>query len=214
MALFKTEIRIQIVGFLFLLGISAIIAKLWWVQIVQGNYYTQKIRGSGEVTVRIPSVRGEIRDKNGLSLVTNRRSYSVDFLLNHMIKGYGQAFGRSKVPKFRYEHTVKGVYAVTNEADVARIVHETVLPRLEQLGIHESINDKQLQKHFRTDTLVPYTYLEDISFDQMAMLSEHDLGLPGVYTPLRSVREYPYGALAAHILGYVGSADTDEEEAR
>ena len=214
MALFKTEIRIQIVGLLFLLGISAIIAKLWWVQVVQGNYYTQKIRGSGEVTVRIPSVRGEIRDKNGLPLVTNRRSYSVDFLLNDMIKGYQQAFGRSKVPKIKYVHTVKGVYAETNEADVARIVHETVLPRLEQLGIHKPIDDKQLQKHFRTDTLVPYSYLEDINFDEIAKLSEHDLGLPGIDLPLRSVREYPYGALAAHILGYVGLADTDEEDAK
>ena len=213
MALFKTEIRIQIVGLLFLLGISAIIAKLWWVQVVQGEYYKQKIRGSGEVTVRIPSVRGEIRDKNGVPLVTNRPSYSVDFLLNDMIKGYKEAFGRSKVPKYRYEHTVKGVYAVTNEPDVARIVHETVLPRLEQLGIHEPINDKQLQKHFRTDTLVPYTYLEDIDFKDIAKLSEHDLGLPGIDLPLRSVREYPYGALAAHILGYVGPADTDTEEA-
>ncbi len=214
MALFKTEIRIQIVGLLFLLGISALIGRLWWVQIVQNDYYKQKIRGSGEVTVRIPSVRGEIRDKNGLPLVTNRRSFSVDFLLNDMIKGYKEAFGRSRVPKIKYVHTVKGVYAETNEADVASIVRETVLPRLHQLGFDEPISDKQLQKHFRTDTLVPYTYLEDIDFKDIAKLSEHDLGLPGVDLSLRSVREYPFGALAAHILGYVGSADTDEEEAK
>ena len=213
MALFKTEIRIQIVGLFFLLGISTIIAKLWWVQIVQNDYYRQKIRGSGEVTVRIPSVRGEIRDKNGLPLVTNRDSYSIDFMLNDMIKGYREALG-AKVPRIDYEHTVKGVYAKTTEADVARIVRETVLPRLQQLGINEPVNDKQLQKHFRTDTLVPYTYLEDISFDDMAKLSEHDLGLPGVDLPKRPVREYPFGALASHILGYVGTADTDEEEAR
>ncbi len=214
MALFKTEIRIQIVGFLFLLGVSAIIAKLWFVQVVQNDFYKQKIRGSGEVTVRIPSVRGEIRDKNGVPLVTNRRSFSVDFLLNDMIKGYKEAFGRSKVPRIKYVHTVKGVYAETNEADVASIVRETVLPRLRQLGFDKPIDDKQLQKHFRTDTLVPYSYLEDIDFKDIAKLSEHDLGLPGIDLPLRSVREYPFGALAAHIVGYVGPADTDEEDAK
>ena len=99
---------------------------------------------------------------------------------------------------------------------MARIVRETVLPRLQQLGLKEDISDKQLQKHYRTDTLVPFTYMEDIDFADMAKLTEHDLGLPGVDVPsLRAVREYPYGALAAHVLGYVGAEhDVDEEEAK
>jgi hypothetical protein len=90
MALFKTESRIQIIGLFFLLGVSAVIGKLWWVQVVKNEFYKQKVRGSGNVTVRIPSVRGEIRDKNGLVLVGNRPSFSVDFMLDEMVKGYGQ----------------------------------------------------------------------------------------------------------------------------
>ena len=215
MAFFKTESRIQIVGFFFLLGISALIARLWWVQVIRNNFYTQKIRGSGEVTVRIPSVRGEIRDRSGIALVRNRPSFSVDFLLDDMVKGYGQAFGRAKVPKIKHVYTVAGVYKEADEPDVVKIVRETVLPRLQQLGLQEDISDKQLQKHYRTDTLVPFTYLEDIDYEDMAKLSERDLGLPGVLMPLTPVREYPYGALAAHVLGYVGPEhDVDEEEAK
>ncbi len=214
MALFKTEARIQIVGLFFLLGLSAVLAKLWWVQVARGDFYTQKIRGQSEVTVRIPSVRGEILDRNGVKLVTNRPSFSVDFYLKDMEKGYQQAFGRNKVPKIKYPHTVRGVYQETDETDVVQIVRETVLPRLEQLGIHEDFNAKQLQTHFRNDTLVPFTYMEDIDFAEMAKLSERDLGLPGVDLPLRGVRKYPYGALAAHVLGYVGPADTDPEDAK
>ena len=215
MALFKTESRIQIVGFCFLLGLSAILGKLWYLQVVRTDFYKQKIHGSGDVTVRIPSVRGEIRDKNGLALVRNRSSYSVDFLLDDMVKGYKQALGGS-VPKIKRVYTVKGVYQESNEPDVAKIIRDRVLPRFEQLGLKEDISDKQLQKHYRTDTLVPFTYLEDIDYDDMAKLTEHDLGLPGVDVPsLRAVREYPFGALAAHILGYVGQEnDVDEEEAR
>ena len=214
MALFKTEARIQIVGLVFLLGLSAVIAKLWWVQVVRGEYYTQKIRGQSEVTVRIPSVRGEILDRNGVKLVTNRPSFSVDFYLKDMEKGYAEAFGRNKVPKVKYPHTVRGVYKETDETDVVQIVRETVLPRLEQLGIHEDFNAKQMQIHYRNDTLVPFTYMEDIDFSDMAKLSERDLGLPGVDLPLRGVRQYPYGALAAHVLGYVGQADTDPDDAK
>ncbi len=215
MALFKTESRIQIIGLFFLLGISAVIGKLWWIQVVRSDFYKQKIRGSGEVTVRIPSVRGEIRDRNGLVLVGNRPSFSVDFMLDEMVKGYGEAFGRRNIPRTKHVFTVSGVYTENQEPDVAKIVQDTVLPRLEQLGLHEDFSVKQLVKHYYTDKLVPFTYMEDIPFADMAKISERDLGLPGVDTPQRAVREYPYGALAAHVLGYVGQEnDPDEEEAK
>ena len=38
--------------------------------------------------MRIPSVRGEIRDRNGITLVANRASYEVDFYLPDMVRGY------------------------------------------------------------------------------------------------------------------------------
>ena len=148
MALFKTESRIQIIGLFFLVGISAVIGKLWWIQVVNHKKYTDKIRGSGEVTVRIPSVRGEIRDRNGLVLVGNRPSFSVDFMLDEMVKGYGEAFGKRNVPKAKHIFTVGGVYKETQEPDVAKIVQETVLPRLDQLGLHEDFSVKQLVKHY------------------------------------------------------------------
>ena len=53
------------------------------------------IRGSSEATVRIPSIRGEIRDRNGVALVQNRASYEVDFYLPEMVKGYRQRYGRA-----------------------------------------------------------------------------------------------------------------------
>ena len=55
-----------------------------------------------EVTVRIPSVRGEIRDRNGITLVANRASYEVDFYLPDMVRGYGRQHGHGaddRVPR-------------------------------------------------------------------------------------------------------------------
>src|SRR5437879_12573201 len=49
----------------------------------------------------------------------------------------------------------------------------------------------------------------------MAKFSEHDVGLPGVDIAIKPVRSYVYGALAAHLRGYVGMPDDiDKEEAR
>ena len=83
-------------------------------------------------------------------------------MLDEMVKGYGEAFGRRNVPKAKHIFTVGGVYKETQEPDVAKIVQETVLPRLQQLGLKDDISVKQLVKHYYTDRLVPFTYMEDI----------------------------------------------------
>ncbi|HWB59927.1 MAG TPA: penicillin-binding protein 2, partial [Chthoniobacteraceae bacterium] len=46
--------------------------------------------------------------------------------------------------------------------------------------------------------------IEDVDFPTIAKYSEHDVGLPGVEIAVKPVRQYLYGAMAAHILGYVG----------
>ncbi|MFL6531240.1 MAG: hypothetical protein ACJ8KX_12275, partial [Chthoniobacterales bacterium] len=83
-----SRLKVQIVGLFMLMGMGAVLFKLWLVQVAHGPEWTARIRGSSEVTVRIPSVRGEIKDRNGVTLVQNRASYEVDFYLPEMVKGY------------------------------------------------------------------------------------------------------------------------------
>ncbi len=207
------RLRIQVLGVFMLLGLGAITLRLWWVQVARGAEWTAKIRGSSEVTVRIPSVRGEIRDRNGLSLVQNRASYEVDFYLPEMVKGYRQRIGQPPVTEYRA--TINGMPKDMKEADIVKIVNDGVVPRLDDLDLARDYNANKLQKHYRTNTEVPFSYIKDIDFETMAKFSEHDVGLPGVDIAIKPVRSYVYGALAAHLLGYVGAPDdTNKEEAR
>ncbi len=207
------RLRLQALAFLMLLGLGALGARLWWVQVARGAEWTAKIRGSSEVTVRIPSVRGEIRDRNGVTLVQNRASYEVDFYLPEMVKGYKQRVGAP--PLTEYRSTINGMPKDLKEPDIVKIVNDGVVPRLDDLDLARNYNASQLQKHYRTNTEVPYTYIKDIDFATMAKFSEHDVGLPGVDIAIKPVRSYVYGALAAHLLGYVGAPDdTNKEEAR
>src|SRR5271155_5296347 len=84
----RIELRVQVLGFLILCGLGAIVTRLWWVQVARGSAYTAKMASHSEVRVRIPSVRGEIRDRNGIPLVQNRASYEVDFYLQTMVDEY------------------------------------------------------------------------------------------------------------------------------
>src|SRR2546430_2296857 len=207
------RLKIQVVGLLMLLGMAALGFRLWWIQVAHGAEWTAQIRGSSQATVRIPSVRGEIKDRNGLTLVQNRASYEVDFYLPEMVKGFRERFGSP--PLSEHRAIINGMPKDQKEPDIIRIVNDGIVPRLNDLDLARDYNAAKLQQHYRNDTEVPFSYIKDIDFPTMAKFSEHDVGLPGVDIAIKPVRSYVYGALAAHILGYVGMPDDiDKEEAR
>src|SRR5437867_3165729 len=208
-----SRVRIQLLGLLMLMGMGALGLKLWWIQVAHGTDWTSQLRGSSQATVRIPSVRGEIKDRNGLTLVQNRASYEVDFYLPEMVKGYRERFGQPPVTEYRA--TINGMPKDLREPDIIRIVNNGVVPRLNDLDLARDYNAGKLQKHYRNDTEVPFSYVKDIDFPTLAKFSEHDVGLPGVELALKPVRSYVYGALASHLLGYVGMPDdVDKDDAK
>jgi penicillin-binding protein 2 len=207
------HIRIQFLGLLMLMGMGTLALRLWWIQVAHGADWTAQVRSSSQATVRIPSVRGEIKDRNGLPLVQNRASYEVDFYLPEMVRGYRERFGSP--PLTEYRAIINGMPKDQKEADIIKIVNDGIVPRLDDLDLARDYNAGQLQRHYRNDTEVPFTYLKDIDFPTMAKFSEHDVGLPGVDIAVKPVRSYVYGAMAAHILGYVGAPDDiNKDEAR
>src|SRR5438105_2693599 len=125
------DFRILFIAGVIVLSMALIGVRLWYVQVVLADYYRHRIRGSSEVTVRIPSVRGEIRDRNGIPLVTNRPSYEIDFYLPDMVRGYKQQHLHEKLPTVTYRGTVKSMAKDKAEADIVQIVNNDVLPRLQ-----------------------------------------------------------------------------------
>src|SRR5258708_25456830 len=108
----------------------------------------------------IQCVRGEICDCIGVMLVGNRASYKLEFYLPDMVSGYRRTLGSKTMPVIPATHTVRGMLQDTKEVDVVRIVNDVVQPQLTQLGIRQDYNADRLQKHFRNNTQVPYTFVE------------------------------------------------------
>ena len=198
------DFRILLLAAFVLLCLLIIGYRLWWVQIKLYSYYKGRIQNSSEVTVRIPSVRGEIRDRNGVILVSNRPSYEVDFYLPDLVTGYKNQYGQTPLVDFQQRDS-SGMIHDRKEADIVQIVDETIIPRLEELKMAEPYNAERLRTHYRNNTLVPFTYREDLDFATFSKFAEKDLGLPGVQVTVRPVRKYLYNAMAAQILGYVGA---------
>lgn len=55
---------------------------------------------------------------------------------------------------------------------------------------------------------------KDVRLRDVAFISEHADAFPGVSVETRTIREYPYGALAAHALGYTGAPSEEQLEAK
>ena len=163
------RLRIQFLGLLMLMGMGALGLRLWWIQVAHGAEWTAQIRGSSQVTVRIPSVRGEIKDRNGLALVQNRASYEVDFYLPEMVKGYRERFGSP--PLTEYRAIISGMPKDQKEPDIIKIVNDGIIPRLDDLDLARDYNASRLQRHYRNDTEVPFSYIKDIDFPTMAKFS-------------------------------------------
>ncbi|PWU06220.1 MAG: penicillin-binding protein 2 [Verrucomicrobia bacterium] len=208
----RATFRLYFLGALTLLALAVVTAKLWYVQILKGDEYRMRLNLRSQVTVRIPAVRGEICDRNGIPLVQNRPSFDVDFYLPSTVRAYKQINGR--VPQTTYRATVYNMAKDLSEDDVVTVVKESIIPRLEDLGLAQDFNARKLQLHYRHNVEVPFRYRRDLDFDTMARFSENNLLLPGVTVSMNPVRYYVYGALAAHLLGYVGvPREINREEA-
>jgi len=187
-----------------LLSMSLIGVRLWYVQVVLADYYRQRIRGSSEVTVRMPSVRGEIRDRNGIPLVTNRPSYEVDFYFPDIVNGYKQKYGQVPMTEARTRDN-HGMLHDRNQPDIVEIVNRTIVPKLHAFKLSGSLNPEKLRTHFQNNYLVPFAYRQDLDFATFSRFAEKDFGVPGVQMNVTPVRQYTYGALGSQILGYVGA---------
>ena len=201
----------------FIAGIIAaamllLVGRMWYVQIIKGDAYRARIKGHSQLTVRLPAVRGEICDRNGIPLVENRASMEVEFYLPDIVRAWKEEHG--SVPKRRYWGLDHGMRALKEEADIVKIVNDSIVPQLEKLGLAGDYNTRKLQIHYRDNAEVPFVYRQDLDFETMARFSENNLDLPGVTVTLKPVRHYVYGSLAAHLFGYVGvPKEIDKEEA-
>src|SRR5215217_6002165 len=138
----SAELRIYFMALVMLSALGIVVAKLWWEQVARGKQWKNKIASRSEVTVRIPSVRGEIRDRNGVTLVANRASYEVDFYLPDMLRGYRREMGT--VPTTPRPTTFRQMKKIVKEPDIVRIVNETVIPRLQELQLARDYNSAKL----------------------------------------------------------------------
>ena len=224
---FSYRLRFYLVALILIGGFSALLIRLFVIQINRYDEFSSKVPGTSEVKVRIPGVRGIIRDRRGRVLVENIARYEMQFNLKEILNNYRRVTKDENlaISKTNRTATVKkelkeipvsifnfkdgsGISRKRKEEDMVSIVSELIFPYLARIGLYKEFHAGDLQRHWRTHGgLVPYTYRDDLTFEEYAIAAEHSLDLPGVTVAARPMRKYVYGALASHILGFVRQPD-------
>jgi penicillin-binding protein 2 len=116
----------------------------------------------------------------------------------------------------------RGRVLVSNKAGTAVQVWPANLPRrgrqriLRRLAAVLDVPVTDLQRRLRghRDLLTPVTLKEDVSRKEVFYLLEHQREFPGLRLADAHLRAYPYGNLAAQILGHVGEVTPAQVKSR
>jgi penicillin-binding protein 2 len=136
--------------------------------------------------VPVEAPRGRILDRNGKVLVDNRISVQV---------------------------TIDRTVINELEDDERTVVLTEVAGALARSGIPKTV--EQLEDDLANQRYSPYVPVPvagDVPEELKIWIDERSADLPGVAAERVAVRRYPYGQLAAHVLGYTGQIIDEEFE--
>jgi len=198
----RFRLRLYLLTALILVGFGTLLSKLHEFQIERQSEFLSMVPGNRTVTVREPGIRGEITDRNGIPLARNLRNYVVSFNLEEIAAAYKLQHDES--PTLDRLTTQNGLPRKRSEKDIVAIVNEWTIKPLQELGLAKNYNAAALRTHYLTHGgLVPFTYRADLTYEDFAHLAERNLEFPGVTLGIRPQRQYAYGTIASHVLGYL-----------
>ena len=162
--------------------------RLYDFQIERTADFLEKVPSNREVKVREPGTRGDIKDRYGVTLASNKLSYIVYFNLAEIHKSYLKLDkdndGEPDNITLKREVLVprNGAKKKINRTDIAGMVKEIIIPKLAEYGLAVDFNAKSLATHYNTHGgLVPFVYRSNLTYEEFSIFAEQNLQLPGVY---------------------------------
>ena len=161
-----------------------ILFKLFSLQYIHYEENFQRSENNRLRRIELIADRGYIYDRNGNVLVRNRPSYQI-------------ALQALEMPKKRADRDS---------------VFRRLLDIRDSSGtrLFDSLSLDTAFQRIRWVKTHPVRILEDATMEQVAVIEEHSTELPGVSVIIESRREYPYGTLASHVLGYTSEISEDQ----
>lgn len=203
--------RVLLLRVLIVLVFLTLTGQLWRLQIVEGNEFRLKANANRFREIPEAPARGIIYDREGNILARNRPRYQVVVIPENLPEDEAgqETVLRQLLALLRDAPSAATSLPVTATVPVsgtASSAEAPLAPTLEQ--VLDSVSEAAKGSSFR-----PVLVSDDISRDRALVIEEASTTLPGVEIQVQPRREYPYGELVAHVLGYTGPIPKESVEA-
>jgi len=181
-------IRVGLLALVAFLLFSVLVIRLWNMQVVRSAEYEYKDRKQSARRIRIPAMRGEIFGRDGTPIVRNRPSFNVLFHPGEMTT----------------ERSRDQAKFIMDKADQVAAV----------LGRYNPLTLENVRRHLNYQPGLPLTAFKDLTDEERGRLDELFPPVRGLEVTAEPMREYPFGSLAAQLIGYVGNEDPSDADDR
>ena len=193
------RMRLFVLQVIVLSVVATLLGRLWFLQVAEGATYSKAAEANRVRAIIEPATRGGIFDSRGRVLVENRTALVVS--VNRTILRRQADRGTAVLARLA---GAVGIGAV----DIAR----QITPCGEKYadGTRAKAPDCWNGSPYQPIPVRSYDVNDPIQTRAALAIEEHREDFPGVSAELQPVRYYPFGQLAAHLLGYLGPIRDDE----
>ncbi|HEX7709050.1 MAG TPA: penicillin-binding protein 2 [Thermoanaerobaculia bacterium] len=175
------QFRINLVIWAIVAAFVFLAGSFWFVQGVQADRYRGLSEANALREIEIPAKRGLIMDRNGQILADNQAAYTlqVDRVVMRPLL---------RADKDRREKLIAFL------SQVLELPAEEVITRWDREAGRNPITR-------------PFPLAEDLSMAQVAKIEAQSIAFPELNVVPVQRRNYPYGTMAAHVLGFIGEVN-------
>jgi penicillin-binding protein 2 len=201
----RQQIRIIVYGLIIFLTFALLVTRLYQLQIVRGDYFQLWADRNRFRLVPLLASRGIIYDREGIILVRNIPSFTVT-----LVPAYLPDDPMAELAVLQRLSELLGLPAT--RADSREIIQELGLGSGSSTtgvpSIEEMIDEVRYVAPYR-----PLVLKRNVDREVVFQIEEGHLDLPGVLVEAEPVRQYPFGELISHLMGYVGPIPAEQVEA-
>jgi penicillin-binding protein 2 len=191
----------RILAFLLVLVVVFLVftAKLFSMQILEGQSYVAQAQENSEKDINLPALRGIIYDRNGTVLARNIASYNVVLTYSNLPDDPGAV-----QQIFRELSNLIGVPINGGELSDAN----PYVPCVSNHGIAQIADYGKTSKPFEAVKIKC-----DIDERTAMIVQEKAVDWPGISIEVQPIRDYPTGSITSSLIGFLGPIPALQENA-
>jgi penicillin-binding protein 2 len=180
--------RVAVFCALVAIALVGLLIRLVQIQLVEGARYRAAAQANQIRLIPVAAPRGTIYDRHGAVIARSRPSFAVALIPSEITDAD------------RELTTLAGLLRIDKGLLWYRLLH------------HRGVNYSSFDGVAANEPYGPVMLATDLPVAAVARVSEVLTELPGVDLEVQPIRNYPYGSVGSHVVGYVGAITEDEYE--